>query len=278
MALVRLARLSNLPTVWSNVLAASVLAGGIAAPDLIAIVASMSAFYTGGMILNDAFDREIDARERPERPLPAGHIAPATAWISGSVLLAAGVATLATFGTESTVAALALAGAILIYDAWHKGNPFAPFIMGACRALVYIATILAAGVSLSAPMLGASLALLFYITGLSFAAWGGMFQSPRTSWPAILLMLPLAVALFAGKITLFSGAMAAIAFAALAFAIAYLTSGGGDDRERAVALLIAAVALMDAVVASVHGGMTVAIACVGLFILTLALQRIVPGT
>ena len=31
-------------------------------------------FYIGGMYLNDAFDRDIDARERPERPIPSGHV------------------------------------------------------------------------------------------------------------------------------------------------------------------------------------------------------------
>lgn len=38
------------------------------------------------------------------------------------------------------------------------------------------------------------------------------------------------------------------------------------------------VALLDAPVAAMHGNATVAMICVGLFVLTLALQRIVPGT
>src|SRR5688500_14958634 len=65
--LLRLGRVSNLPTVWTNVLAATVLAGGAPQSTRTAVVLiAMSLFYVGGMYLNDYFDREIDARERPE--------------------------------------------------------------------------------------------------------------------------------------------------------------------------------------------------------------------
>jgi len=172
-ALLRLARVSNLPTVWSNVLAASVLAGGLAPQTLACVLAAMSALYMGGMVLNDAFDRDIDARERPERPLPSGAVAPSTAWMIGGGLLAAGTATLAAFGMQSAVAGLVLAGAILLYDAWHKGNPLSPVIMGACRALVYIGTAATAGLALSPAVLVAALALLLYIVALTEAAKRG---------------------------------------------------------------------------------------------------------
>ena len=55
-----------------------------------ALLAASSSLYLAGMVLNDAFDREIDALERPERPLPSGRIAPATAWRLGLDLVASG--------------------------------------------------------------------------------------------------------------------------------------------------------------------------------------------
>ena len=278
MALVRLARISNLPTVWSNVLAASVLAGGLSEPALAVVLLAMSALYSGGMILNDAFDREIDARERPERPLPAGDIAPATAWAVGLGLLALGVALLATFGVRSASAALALAFAILIYDAWHKGYPLAPLVMGACRALVYVTTVLVAGSALSVPLLAAALALLGYVAGLSLVARGVGVRSTLLHWPVLLLLLPIAVALATGAIGPLSLLMAGGAGAVIMCAVGGLRSGEADRRERSVGLLIAGIALVDGVVSAAHGDATTAMICVGLFALTLALQRIVPGT
>lgn len=282
-ALLRLARVSNLPTVWSNVLAASVLAApgpadGMAPAHLAVVLVAMSAMYTGGMVLNDAFDREIDARERPERPLPSGAIASATAWTIGGGLLALGVALLASFGLPSALAGLALASAIVLYDAWHKGNTVSPLIMGTCRALVYVGTALAAGTALNATILGAALALLLYIAGLTRAAKGGAFQSLATSWPVLLLLLPLVTALAGGAATALAILLAAVAALALGWAVRGLRSGDGPDRERAIGLLIAAIALLDAVVAAAHGSPAVALVCVALFAATLALQRVVAGT
>lgn len=220
-ALFRLARVSNLPTVWSNVIGASVLAGGPQPSALATVLFAMSALYTGGMVLNDAFDQMIDARQRPERPLPAGTIIPSTAWAIGGGLLVLGVALLASFGAESAFAGVALAGVILLYDAWHKGNPASPLLMGLCRALVYIGTALAAGAALSPAILGAALVLLLYVIALTEAAKRGSSH---------------------------------------------------------VGLLIATIALLDAVIAFLSGSPIAAAACVALFVLTLALQRIVPGT
>ena len=45
-----------------------------------------------GMVLNDVFDAELDARERPRRPIPSGRIARATAARLGFGLLGLGIA------------------------------------------------------------------------------------------------------------------------------------------------------------------------------------------
>src|ERR1700709_2598714 len=54
--LLRLGRISNLPTVWTNVLAGSVIAGGERYPDqIVPIMIAMTALYFGGMYLPDFF-------------------------------------------------------------------------------------------------------------------------------------------------------------------------------------------------------------------------------
>ena len=73
--LLRLGRVSNLPTVWTNVMAGATIANTAANIIDVALIAlAMTAFYVGGMYLNDFFDRDIDARERPGRPIHAGDI------------------------------------------------------------------------------------------------------------------------------------------------------------------------------------------------------------
>ena len=57
----RLGRVSNVPTVWTNVLAASALCGASPAPSMLVVLClAMTLAYVGGMYLNDAFDSEHD--------------------------------------------------------------------------------------------------------------------------------------------------------------------------------------------------------------------------
>src|ERR1700742_2288144 len=90
-----IARLSNLPTAWSNMLAAWILAGGKweFAP-LAWLLAGGSLLYTGGMILNDAADVRYDRTQRPERPIPSGRIQAWQAWTVGLLGMAVGFAML----------------------------------------------------------------------------------------------------------------------------------------------------------------------------------------
>ena len=96
--LLRLGRISNLPTVWTNVIAGSVIAGGARPDQLALILSAMTAFYVGGMYLNDFFDRVADARDRPGRPIDAGEITARAVSIIGFGLLATGVALMIPFG------------------------------------------------------------------------------------------------------------------------------------------------------------------------------------
>jgi 4-hydroxybenzoate polyprenyltransferase len=127
--LLRLGRISNLPTVWTNVLAGSVIAGGAAHSKGIGLIAiAMTAFYVGGMYLNDFFDREIDARDRPGRPIDAGEIGANAVMLIGFGLLAAGVALMIAFGSGAIVCGLLLTGVIVLYDIWHKGHVLSPVV------------------------------------------------------------------------------------------------------------------------------------------------------
>ena len=84
----KLGRVSNLPTVWTNTLAAIILAGAAPlAPQPLPLLLAMTLFYVGGMYLNDAFDANIDARERPERPIPSGQISRASVYGLGFGML-----------------------------------------------------------------------------------------------------------------------------------------------------------------------------------------------
>ena len=85
-----LGRVSNLPTVWSNCLAGWWLSGGGNFWNLPLLFLGVSALYTGGMFLNDAFDADFDRQRRAERPIPSGKISADAVWSFGWAWLALG--------------------------------------------------------------------------------------------------------------------------------------------------------------------------------------------
>jgi 4-hydroxybenzoate polyprenyltransferase len=104
------------------------------------LVVASCLLYLSGMVLNDVYDAEVDARERPERPIPSGRIllrsAIAVGWMMlvGGVLMGWIISYLASTLWPGAVASL-LAASVVLYDLVLKRTPFAPLIMGACRTL-----------------------------------------------------------------------------------------------------------------------------------------------
>jgi 4-hydroxybenzoate polyprenyltransferase len=145
-----LTRCSNLPTVWSNVISGWLLgmAAVIQTPTVVVpsalsgklfiLLLGISLLYVAGMILNDVFDYEWDRTNRPERPLASGLISRSKAKWAGTIILFSGAALSAFSAGRFFKLTFLLTIFILWYDVAHKGNPLAPVVMGACRALLPI--------------------------------------------------------------------------------------------------------------------------------------------
>lgn len=131
-----LLRPPNVMTAVADVLAGYGVAGRSNPSALPWLIGATACLYAGGVVLNDYFDRHIDAVERPERPLPSGRVPAGVAAGFGSGLLIAGIG-LASRGTPTAgIVAAVTAGAILLYDSWGKRHGvLGPANMGACRAL-----------------------------------------------------------------------------------------------------------------------------------------------
>jgi 4-hydroxybenzoate polyprenyltransferase len=81
------------------------------------------------------------------------------------------------------VAGLALALAIVAYDAHYKEYPLSPLLMGACRMLVYLVAALAVDPQPGRELwLGAS-TLSCYLIGLTYAAKSEHVTGLDRGWP-----------------------------------------------------------------------------------------------
>jgi 4-hydroxybenzoate polyprenyltransferase len=282
----RLGRVSNLPTVWTNTLAGIVLAGGhVADRRTLPLIAAFSLFYVSGMYLNDAYDAEIDARERPERPIPSGRANVETVFTSGFVMMALGLALLvwtgyrgAGTGLGAVMGGLGLGAAIVLYNRRHKDNPLSPVLMGICRVLVYVTAGLAVASELPSALWTGAFLLLCYLIGLTYVAKQETLGEVRNLWPLLFLSAPLVYAL-AGALDSPTAAILAVAFVLwVGIALWFLWRRQPGDVPRAVVSLIAGISLLDAVLIAGAGASSIAWLAVAGFVLTLALQRFVPGT
>ena len=224
-----LSRVSNLPTVWSNVLAGCVLgAGAVQPPVFYRLALGVSLLYTSGMFLNDAFDYESDTVSRPDRPLPAGDVSILAALVVGFVLMIVGELIVASQGLSTAPAlwGLVLAVAIIYYNVRHKRDVFGPLVMGICRGLVYCLAASAVSSSLRPAVFVAAAVMTLYVLSLTFIA--------KKLGPKAGVVIP---------------------------------------------LMIAGISVVDAVVIGFAGGdAKLILAAIGAGALTLALQRVVPGT
>jgi len=283
----KLGRVSNLPTVWTNTLAGAVLGGATAfGPKMAVMLVAFSLFYIGGMFLNDAFDAEFDARHRPERPIPSGEVSRSTVFISGFGQMFAGLLLLGwagngfepATGIAPVLAGVALAAMITLYDAYHKGNPLSPLLMGLCRVLVYVGAAFCVTQALPGMLwVGAGL-LLCYLFGLTYIAKQENLGEIGNLWPLLFLAAPILYGMWFAASEFVVMPFWLLFFAWVLVALWFLRRRSAGDIPRAVVSLIAGISLFDAMLIAAAGAPGLAVLALAGFGVTLFLQRYIAGT
>ena len=294
-----LGRVSNLPTVWSNCLAAWVVNRYASQTDLFGNIAmaenvfppweslgwlllGASLLYLAGCTLNDAFDQEFDKRHNPERPIPSGGMTATAVWLAGFAELGIGGFILLKCSGVSWIWLALLTTVILLYDAIHKKWSGSVWLMGSCRFFLWLTAASAANDDLAPLTLCWSGVVALYVVGISLFARGeSTGGSGRNRWPVPLLLGPLAFSLYlilAAMVPPAPGALlscmvGAFVSARLAtFAIKRMKSGQPGAIGKGVSLLLAGIAACDAAAA----GLLVPVAgwtCLACVPIALALQK-----
>lgn len=299
-----LTRASNLPTVWSNVLAGAGIGhviGRTPSPPghpftlpIVGVLIGTSLLYLAGMMLNDVCDYRVDRFERPDRPLPSGRVDRRSAAVATIIAMAAGIGASIAAGWRAAVLAMALAGAIAAYDLLHKRHAWAAALMGLCRGLVYLMAVTAAVVAaprgapaVTAGIIVASI-MATYTLLITLSARGEASPDrpqPRR-WPgvAMLLVPPALAAAVAFHAIERPPGLTLLAIVALAAAVLWLGRSLLLLRRRpprvgpAVEGCLAGFCLIDAMLLAWLGLPALAAAAAGLFVLTHLAHHRIRGT
>lgn len=103
--------------------------------NLLWLSLSTIGLYAGGVAFNDIADAELDAIERPERPIPSGRASKSSATIMSLALLIFGVVAAAQVNFTAALIALVVALLAVSYDYWGKHQRIlGPINMGLCRS------------------------------------------------------------------------------------------------------------------------------------------------
>lgn len=203
-AYLTLLRPANVATALADVLAGFAVAGLANRAALPWLLVATACLYGGGVVLNDYFDRDIDSRERPERPIPSGRVPAAHAAALGGLLLASGVLCGWAAGPAAGWIAAILAGVVLLYDVWGKRHGVvAPLNMGLCRGLNLLLGMAAVPAALETawPLALIPVAYIWAVTSLSRGEVHGGSRRAATSAIGVLsgaLAALVAVALGSG--------------------------------------------------------------------------------
>lgn len=281
-------RVSNLPTVWTNTLAAALLAssaGALAPPSSlvwILLLAMLSLLYLAGMLLNDLLDADWDQQHHNPRPITLGLVSRRqvrlATWLA--LLLAAAAALGLSRLIEQPHWLLAsvtlLVGCILGYNLLHKKYAHSVWLMGACRSALYLTA--AASLAMpTQPIWLCALLLGVYISGLTYLARQEHLNQLLSRLPLVLMLSPLALAAYADTLWFWSVLLLWLGWLGWHYWLHL-----ADPRRRQVRAFIgaglAALPLFDALVLAVADQPLGSLLCVLVFFLLPHLQRWIKPT
>lgn len=210
MGYLRLARPANIVTAVSDILAGvaivgffgSGFAGNLSLTPVILLCIATVGLYGGGIVFNDVFDRELDQRERPERPIPSGLISAQAASCWGGALLLLGCIFAFLANTTAGVMALLVTASALIYNRWGKHSTWlGPINMGLCRSfnLLLGMSVLPAVMPEFAYLAAVPLVYIAAVTTISRGEVGGSAKAPLFLSAFMYLLVINAIAFFAAQ-------------------------------------------------------------------------------
>jgi 4-hydroxybenzoate polyprenyltransferase len=203
-AYLQMMRPANILTAWADILLGYAASGAVnglleqfnseqlMVSDLLPVgwlLLSTTGLYGGGVVFNDVFDAELDAEERPERPLPSGRASRTGAIALGSILLGIGVVAALQVSWMSAGLAAFIAVAALCYDAIAKHHPvLGPLNMGLCRGANLLLGVSAVTSSVQTHWFIALIPIV-YIAAITTISRGEVHGGNRSTGILALIML-----------------------------------------------------------------------------------------
>ena len=178
----KIGRISNLPTVFSNVALAFFLSGNTSFISLSSFFLLSSFFYIGGIYFSDWRDSDFDLKHSKENHFSSFGISEKNLLSLSLLFLSLGFLIYLPFSTKIGIFfALLLLSSILAYGFWHK-KKFGFLLLGFCRSFLYLWVFFSHQNSFSLENLFPAMTLFSYAALLTFYARDEHFFSQKKKW------------------------------------------------------------------------------------------------
>ncbi|TNF84781.1 prenyltransferase [Pseudomonas sp. ICMP22404] len=283
-----LGRVSNLPTVWTNTLAAALLAssaGALAPPSSLVwllLLAALSLLYLAGMLLNDLLDADWDQQHHNPRPITLGLVSRQQVRLATALLLMLAAAAL--LGLSRLIdqphwmlgSATLLVACILGYNVLHKKYAHSVWLMGACRSALYLTA--AASLAIPpGPIWLCAMLLGVYISGLTYLARQEHRNQLLSRLPLLLMLSPLVLAFYSNSLWFWPVMLLWLGWLGRSY-WRHLAQPQQRQVRAFIGAGLAALPLFDALVLAVADQPLGSLACVLVFFLLPHFQRWVKPT
>ncbi|MGK6350047.1 UbiA-like protein EboC [Parapedobacter sp. DT-150] len=288
----QLMRPANVMTAISDVLAGAAIAmlylgngsTALSWPTLALLALATAGLYGGGVVFNDVFDAALDAKERPERPIPSGRVPLLHAVYWGTALFAVGVLAAGLIGVVSGGIAIAIVLMCLVYDRWAKHHAvMGPVAMGLCRGLNLLL-----GISYAIPALEQAWFLAFipvvYIAGVTTISRGEVHGGKKmplllsAGLYALVIGLIAYFGVFRGEIGLGLGMLAAFALFIYPPLMRAVKTQDAPDIRKAVKHGVLGLIFMNAAWTAAAGSWPLTLLVLSLFPISIWLSKLFSVT
>jgi len=266
----QLVRFPGIFTAFTNVLLGySVIQGDDFGLYLLGpLLATSGCLFLAGMSLNDYFDKKIDKKERPQRPIPSGKIPRKNALFLGIIFLVIANIFSIFVGLETVIVTIVMSFLIFSYDFKIKNFPVIGILT--LSSVRFLNVILGTSIAFNLEIVYIAIPLAIFVTGISiFARTEGLSYSRKSEMHNLIFILSTIITtiiIIFDKITIVQLGFLGLFIVSVFFPYVIFKDHTLKTVKKKITYQLVAITILDATIISAFAELSYAIVAVLLYV------------
>ena len=231
------------------------------------LLATSGCLFLAGMSLNDYFDKKIDKKERPERPIPSGKILPKNALFLGIIFLIIANIFSIFVGFETVIVTIVMSLLIFSYDFKIKNFPVIGILT--LSSVRFLNVILGTSIAFNLEIVYIAIPLAIFVTGISiFARTEGLSYSRKSEMLNLVFILSTIVTtiiIILDKITIVQLGFLGLFIVSVFFPYAIFKDKTVKSVRKKISYQLLAITILDATIISAFAELSYAVIAILLY-------------